>query len=399
MKLNICFICDEYPPLSHGGIGSVTKTLAEEFVKNGHRVFIVGISAKSQGGENYEKINGVEIWRFKHGIKIPFMRSNNLLYRGLNKVFKFDFWGVEKVWFKQNLFLEKLVKEKSIDVIEFPDFRFCYAHLTTDIFFRFWPNINVLKIAKLHGSLNFLGLESKKNILKKVFLMEQSLLDYCDKIISVSPYTTKRYFSLYNLKPSKTTEIFNGVEIFDNNEVTLNKENFAVFSGSLVKKKGIVELLKAWNIVCLNNESIQLRIYGKGIKQKFVKYINSKYRNRVAFFGHIDQQELYQVYKKAKVAIFPSHTETFGLAPLESMLYGCPTIGSEIFAKTWYKKVDVVNNRFPILIQNHQNINELALVILKVIDDKSLQKSLSKNGRNYARENFDINSFLQRKYS
>lgn len=393
MQLSICFICDEYPPISHGGIGSAVKILAEELVKKKHNVYVVGINARSLGGKEYEKINGVEIWRLKHGIKLPFLNRESLIYKGINKLIKIDFWGVKKVWENHNLFIEKLIEEKKIDVIEFPDFRFAYSHINFQKLKKVWPQTHIFKIAKLHGSINFLRLEHSKSIAKNEFQFEQSLLNYADQIISLSPHTTSKIKEYYDLDLTKTIEIFNGLKILNNRKSNIDKENFAIFSGSLVENKGIETLLKSWNIVCNNHDEIVLKICGKGVKQKFTRFIKSKNKNRIVFTGHLTQTELFENYRKAKVAIFPSHTETFGLAPVESMMLGCPTIGSEIFSKTWFnedKKIDEA----PILIHKKKDVEHLAELILKVLENETLQSNLAKNGINYVKNKFDINTIV-----
>src|SRR5688572_4144806 len=40
--LKILFICNEYPPAPHGGIGIIIKTLAEELVKQNFSIAVLG---------------------------------------------------------------------------------------------------------------------------------------------------------------------------------------------------------------------------------------------------------------------------------------------------------------------------------------------------------------------
>lgn len=387
MKLSICFVCDEYPPINHGGIGTSIKLLAEELAKN-HEIYVVGISPKSYGGKNFEKINGVNIWRFKHGIKLPLLDRNSLLYKVLNKIFKIDYWGVRKTWITHHKFIENLHIQNRLDVIECPDFRFAFTYLPLKKNLKMWPEINALKVTKLHGSLNFFRLEEKLPIAEKEYLFEEKLFDCSDKIISVSPYTTKKNKIYYSsVKNEKIKTIFNGLYISEGNSHIEIRKNTVIFSGSLVKKKGVIELLKAWNLVCRANKNVVLKIYGKGIKQKFFKHIDKEFRKRVSFEGHVNRDDLLQEYKKASLAIFPSHSETFGLAPIESMMMGCPTIGSEIFKKTWYFH----NKDAPaMLIQDQFDMNSFANLIVKVLDDKILKKELSENGIAYVKDHFDI---------
>jgi glycogen synthase len=40
--MNILFICDEYPPGRHGGIGTVVQLTARALVSQGHNVVVAG---------------------------------------------------------------------------------------------------------------------------------------------------------------------------------------------------------------------------------------------------------------------------------------------------------------------------------------------------------------------
>ena len=386
MKLSICFICDEYPPIDHGGIGTAVKLLAEELAKS-HDIFVVGISPKSFGGKNFEKKNGVNIWRFKHGIKLPFLGKNSLLKKLLNKLFKIDYWGAKKAWVSHKNFIEKLDLQYKLDVLECPDFRFVFTYLSNSNNLRIWPNISGLKVAKLHGSINFFRLENNLSLAKKEYLFEKQLFDYSDKIISVSPYTTRKIKSYYNIENSKIETIFNGLNIINTNSDAKTRKNKVIFSGSLVKKKGIIELLKAWNLVCKDDNNSVLLVYGKGVKWKYLKYIDRDITNRVFFKGHVDRDFLLNEYKTASLAVFPSHSETFGLGPIESMMMGCPTIGSKIFKKTWY-----FNNPKPnaMLIQDQFDTKSFANLILSVLKNDKIKNELSNEGKTYVNNHFDI---------
>ena len=41
--MKILFICNEYPPSSSGGIGTVTQLLAEGLQQRGHEIWVAGI--------------------------------------------------------------------------------------------------------------------------------------------------------------------------------------------------------------------------------------------------------------------------------------------------------------------------------------------------------------------
>ena len=63
--MKICFVCSEYPPGSHGGIGTFTQTLSRALVKKGHYVRVVGIYSHNYSAPNYEVDNGVQVLRIR----------------------------------------------------------------------------------------------------------------------------------------------------------------------------------------------------------------------------------------------------------------------------------------------------------------------------------------------
>jgi len=384
--MNLCFICDEYPPVSNGGIGTVTKSIAEELVRQNHNVFIVGILPKSYKGQKYEEVNGVKIWRIDHGILLPFLSRNTLLYKLLNKIFKVDFFNINSAWKKQNSLIEHLVSEHNIDVIEFPDYRFAFEHLTLKN--NVWPNIDIFKTVKFHGSINYFNLEANLKIDQKVLNYETSLYEYADQLVSVSDYTRRKMMVYYDLKKDIKI-IHNGLEIINKHKV--EKDNIVIFSGSLVPKKGIVPLLKAWNIVCKYNDSAILKLYGKGIKHRYTKHIDPKNMNRVKFLGHINKEDLLNEYSTAKVAVFPSFAEAFALAPMEAMMTGCATIYS---TATSGRELQV-NDRALLLINPHEE-RQIAEKILEVLNNDDLRLKLELEGRKLIENTFNIKRTVQK---
>lgn len=379
--MNICFICDEYPPVSHGGIGTVTKSIAEELARQNHKVFVIGLLPVSFGGNTYEEINGVRIWRIHHGVKIPLLSRKNLLYKGINKILKTDFVGIEEAWTRHNKQIENIVKDFNIDVIEFPDFRFGFSYLNRKT--NIWPEISIPKVVKFHGSINYFNFEANTNKSQKEYFYENELYKYASQLVSVSQYTKDKMKSYYNINKSIEV-IHNGLELV-NKEDTKEKEHFVIFSGSLVPKKGIIPLLKAWNNVCEKDNKVILKIYGKGVKERYLKYINSKNKHQVKFLGHTSKENLLTEYNNSKIAIFPSFAEAFALAPMESMMIGCPTI----YSNTTSGSELLVEESALVLINPH-NINEISSNILKLLNDDALRKSIGSKGKKLIKEKFNI---------
>ena len=81
--MKICFICNEYPPGPHGGIGSSTQTLARALVGRGHSVRVVGVYKTGYPAPHYEVDQGVEVWRMRQAQipKIGWIIDRIRLYR------------------------------------------------------------------------------------------------------------------------------------------------------------------------------------------------------------------------------------------------------------------------------------------------------------------------------
>ena len=63
--MNICFVCSEYPPGPHGGIGTMTQVLGRAFARDGHQVRVVGVYPEWYGEPDVEEDHGVQVLRLR----------------------------------------------------------------------------------------------------------------------------------------------------------------------------------------------------------------------------------------------------------------------------------------------------------------------------------------------
>src|SRR5215207_4937169 len=61
--MKACFICSEYPPSLHGGIGTFTQLLGRGLKRSGHEVRVVGVYGPGTIGPHYQEDEGVKVWR------------------------------------------------------------------------------------------------------------------------------------------------------------------------------------------------------------------------------------------------------------------------------------------------------------------------------------------------
>lgn len=160
----------------------------------------------------------------------------------------------------------------------------------------------------------------------------------CEKIFTVSEFSRQEIKKWLKCEADKIVVTYNGIEdkfkvIHDKQIIERIKEkynlpqDFILYIGNLKPHKNVETLVKALEHV---SKDVKLIINGK-INKSLKNIIHeNKLENRIDFIGYIDEDDLPIIYNLAKVFIFPSLYEGFGLPPLEAMACGCPTIVSNI---------------------------------------------------------------------
>jgi glycosyltransferase involved in cell wall biosynthesis len=72
----------------------------------------------------------------------------------------------------------------------------------------------------------------------------------------------------------------------------------------------------------------KLIIVGNGDEKERLKQLGLQLnlQNRISFRGEVSDEQLAQLYQKARVTVICSHNEPFGLVPIESMMHATPVI-------------------------------------------------------------------------
>ena len=355
--MKICFISNEYPSGKTGGIGIFTKELAEALVKRGHKVYVVGLF-----DENDEIVeNGVHLIKLKRlKGKLSFFKNSKLLEKTINY----------------------LIKNEKLDLVEIPDFEGNAA---------FWK-LNIPIVSRLHGSVTYFAREMNQKESLLTYWIEKKSLQNSNYICSVSKYTAKKTKEIFRFNKDIKI-IYNGVKISDKYKNNY-KNNFIVsFSGSLMRKKGVLSLAKAWNIVKQKIPQAKLRFIGKdtfengkSIKEKIINIVSHQYRDSLIFTGHISKEELEDLLIQSDIAIYPSYAEAFSLAPIEAASLGLPVIYS---VYTSGKELKEKINSIDLIDPN--NIEDIANQIIFLLKNESIREEKGKKNRELAIKNFDIN--------
>lgn len=291
--MKILYYCNEYPPEKSGGIGIFTKEIAERLAADkNNEVYVYGMYSLNE--KKIEIINNVFIIRD--------VKNNGLLSFITNRV-------------RAYISIKNLINDREIDLIEVQEFNGLIA---------FWPKVKAKIVVRLHGSvIYFRTLLHEINIKNLVWrIVEKKTIMSADKIISVSEFTARKTKEIF--KFSKDIDVIHNGINFDGifREKKLSDHKHYIFSGSIIKKKGVIELIKAWLIFSEDKKNVSLSLYGKDIENLtdiLIEKLKSHHNSTVYFHGPVQKDELMLAYSKCDFCLFPSKAEAFSLSPLEAM--------------------------------------------------------------------------------
>ena len=166
-----------------------------------------------------------------------------------------------------------------------------------------------------------------------------------------------------------------------------------IFSGTLTPKKGIVSLIRAWPRVKLACPEAELHIYGKdgradsggSMREALRDELPSALLSSVSFHGHVTRERLFEVYRTAGLAVFPSYAEAFAIAPLEAMACGCATIYSERGSGPELLEQDKTG-----LLVDPDRPDQIADSIIRTLRDETIAERLGAAGRKLIVDRFSL---------
>lgn len=231
------------------------------------------------------------------------------------------------------------------------------------------------QIIMTHHHFNFMTHQGIMRFCHKI--CELGCLKLSDRLIIPSPYTrdmVRKYC------PSVTIEYLELA--FDHEKfvcpTTVSEQNNLLFVGTVEPRKGIEYLIEAAEYLKNRNIHFQLNIVGKySPESRYYRKLSlflkeKKLESFVTFTGRIAEEELQKLYAEAKVFLFPSRHEGYGMVIMEAMGHGLPVIAFN-------------NSAIPYTVRNGENgflakdgnKDDFNLKVFQFLSDKKLQKKLA----------------------
>ena len=163
-------------------------------------------------------------------------------------------------------------------------------------------------------------------------------LERATRIAAVSRSTADELVRGFGVPSASIEVVPNGVsEYFSASEVEgdeallpsrLSSRNYILYVGTLEPRKGVDDLIRAWEGLPSSSRPRLVLAGDPGWKAGSMRTRAEVWvqRRELMMTGFIDRATLRALYRHAAVFVYPSHYEGFGLPPLEAMACGAPVV-------------------------------------------------------------------------
>ena len=149
-------------------------------------------------------------------------------------------------------------------------------------------------------------------------------LEKASRVAAVSRATADEAMRWFGVPASKIALVPNGVgELFTPGG---EEEDYILFAGTLEPRKGIDDLIAVYE--SLPEPRPRLILCG----DRGWGHVATAARGDIVAVGYVTREKLRDLYRHAKVFVYPSRAEGFGIPPLEAMACGAPVIATRVGA-------------------------------------------------------------------
>jgi glycosyltransferase involved in cell wall biosynthesis len=239
--------------------------------------------------------------------------------------------------------------------------------ISTRVLFTKWlsqyGSSNIIKIAQEHRHHN----NDQKYINKVINACKN--IDY---LMPVSEELTKFYTKLLKGYRTKCIFIPQALDYIPKVNSKLDKKSI-ISIGRLSKEKGFVTLINIFKLVNDKYPDWNLNIIGDGIERQNIEE-RIKIHNlegKIIMHGYRDRKYIEEELLNSSIYVMTSFEESFGLVLLESQSYGIPCIAFDCAKGA----TEIIKNNENGYLIKDRNIEDMAIKISKLIDDKNINNS------------------------
>lgn len=335
----VCFLTESYYPKIADGIALIAHQLATSLSSRGLEILVITRQIEPPS-PSLERLGHILIrrvppsglmkgkgWRALAPILFFLIR---VLYLLIRNIYKYDIivvFGV-KILPIPALLMRFLFRKKCIIRAESP------MDLREDISAE---------------SLRRMNLSRFSGLLRLVRNLRAGMIRQADCFVAISPEIRRELLNqgwnpgkIRSIPNSIDTEVFRPVSrterlrIREKLSLPVNK-NIFVFTGRIAESKGVLLLIYVWNELLVRYDDLHLVFVGSGSSEvsfdscedRLLAYLQQHHlESSVTLTGHVDNVQEY--LQASDVFVFPSEYEGFGLAIIEALACGMPSVVTRV---------------------------------------------------------------------
>ena len=364
--MRIAFLTSEFPHPkmgSSGGIGTSILNLSIGLTESGHEVSIL---VYGQNKDEFFIENDIFFYRIK-----------NIKLKGFSRVLTQR--KIEKL-------INSLIKQSKIDIVEAPD----WTGITSNI----KPKCPI--VIRLNGTdTYFCHLDNRPVKFLNMF-HEKRALQNADGLISVSQYTADLTKELFLLERNFAI-IPNSIDIekFAIVDKTEEQENTILYFGTLIRKKGLLELPLIFNEVYKKNNKAKLIVIGRDASDiisgnhstwaMMQSLFDATALKNVNYIGSVAYDEIKAHVSSASVCVFPTFAEALPVSWIEAMALKKAIVASDI---GW--AAEIIEDSVEGFLVHPKNHNLFAERILELLNNQKLRNQFGIEARKKVVQKFSI---------
>ena len=254
------------------------------------------------------------------------------------------------------------------------------------IIFKAAKKKGIKTVVHLHGSMFY---EFFNNSSPKIQKLIRNVFDQADAVFVLS----KSWKEFVNgISDNRNVYVlYNGASLDQFSQKSCYQDRVVIsFMGRLGQRKGVYDLLDAFEQVIPDFPDVQLVLGGDGDVDKVRDIVaRKKLEKRVHVPGWVSGEQKMRVFRECDIYVLPSYNEGLPGSILEAMAAGVPIISTPVGGIP----EAVLENRNGFLI-DPGDIEGLSNKLRVLCGDKELREKMGAESRNIIKEKFDIEKIV-----
>lgn len=374
-RLRLGFLCSEFPPEPHGGIGSFVYDIAHGMAARGHYIKILGLSERFGNSRDGRLI----IQRIKPPSTHLGRRADAIAARVA---------AAEA--------MRQLAHRARLQLVEMPDWKGEGAFLVRTL--RGMCPV----VVRYHGSTTALERLRGGNATLMTRFFESQTLASADARITVSNFIESATRDVFPSVPAADETIPNFVNLDSMQPLhwVARDPNLILYVGRFAKHKGAAKVIEAMAEVLRQRPAAKALIVGEDLNEgpggtplldELLKSVEAPIRDRIRSMGRQPKADLARVYSRGLCVLMPSRAEAFGLVALEAMACECvPVVAPNSGPAEFIRHGETG------LVAGSEEVPAFVREITGLMDDHRRRDEIASAGRHAVVEQFSMESLLDR---